>query len=220
MLNIMRLNVIYSFVYDLRKYKTIEEVENILFLLQYDHLNEKKYPLFHVKTHIGKNGIRVEYISDLLRISKRQSVDYKGYGLHLYRSIEKLYKKYKRISNEDIDKMVHNIISTQKLNKKYFVYNEYNNKYRKKARLTIRLNEYLFLPIVRNLLGLMSILSVFIMIASMYFTYVNKIVELSKEKYYFIVEIMLIGLISFIVWMYLTKKWMRPTEYELKHLND
>lgn len=220
MLNTKRLNVIYSNVYCLRKYRSVEDIENILFLLQYDHLKEKKYPLYCVKTHIGKNGVRVEYISDLLRVGKQKSIHYEGYGWRLYRTIENLYKKYKRVSNEDIEVLVHTIISTQKLNEKYFVCNEYNDKYRKRARLTIRTQEYLFLPFVKRILGAMSIISVIILLVTVYFVYFNKTVELTTEKYCSVMEISMIGFVSFISWIYMTKKWMCPTKYEVEHSSN
>ena len=217
MLNLEVLHTIGKLVKDLRDFTCAEEIEEMLFLLQYDYINKEGSPLYPVKTYIGENGIHIEYISDLLKVSKPLDVYSYSALFKYYYIIEEYYQKYKRCSSEEIKMMVKEIIDTKDLNEKYFVYDNYDYRYIKKARHEVRASKHIYVYYLKAALVLLYILP---LIALGILHYLSRIRTLSEEKYIFAYRFLVIGVICFIVWLIWTIKWRRPTDYEIEHMDQ
>lgn len=213
------LHAIYTSVHNLRDYKSTDEIEGMLFLLQYDYLNKVGFPLYPVKTYIGDNGIHMEYISDLLKVSEPIDIYNNGLWFTYYKelAVKEYYQKYSGCSSEEINMLVKEIISTNDLNMKYFVYGNYDYRYIKKARLTIRESKQFFSYCIKCTLVLFYILPLYSLGTLLY---VSGIRRVSEEKYLFVYRFLVIGAICFIIWVLWTNKWKRPTDYELEHMNQ
>ena len=217
MLNLEVLHTIGKLVKDLRDFTCAEEIEEMLFLLQYDYINKEGSPLYPVKTYIGENGIHVVFISDLLKVSEPLDVYSYSALFKYYYIIEEYYKKYSRCSSEEIKMMVKEIIDTKDLNEKYFVYDNYDYRYIKKARHEVRASKHIYVYYLKAALVLLYILPLPSVGIIHYYATIR---PMSEEKYLFVYRFLVIGVICFIIWLIWTIKWRRPTDYEIEHADQ
>lgn len=205
-----------------------DEIEKILFLMQYDALRNGRKPVYKYRTYIEDNKIRIKYMSDLLRVMTLTDI---AIGRTNVSFADKEYiqenkehiQEYIGFSNEKLDEVVNWVVKDGVLAPKYFTFKKYNNKI---MRLFARfqnwfinhhaLKGYVFVALTMFLLAMLVCCAVLISI----------FMSLGKEYYdqtmIVIKGLITIVIIAFIPWLALTIKITRPTKYEkeIKIQND
>lgn len=121
-----------------------ENLENILFLLQYDSLQDKKNkkPFIPYKIYIDGDVIRIRFISDLFQVIKTMGNYWIGargsfppipwHGPTDEYKYMNLLEKYKSLPIEQIKLRVNEIMKSENLDSKYFIYGKYDDKFMRK----------------------------------------------------------------------------------------
>lgn len=208
-----RIEKIYStlgYVYFSKK-SNIGILEYIIFLIQYDSLNQS--PFLKEKIYIDRYNIRIEYLSDLLRVGHFNYFLPRGANTSTLDKYVIELRKYMNLSDGDIQKKVFDIIDNVELNNRYFVYDKYSNKkLRILARLKIKSLEHAWKGYFRLILFAMLV-GLFIAIC------ISFPIAIYNDVYYVNIKlvsiVMIMEIILLIIYLYWTWLWMRPSKYEL-----
>lgn len=205
----MWMNVVYTLLTEnLYKKRSVEIIEYLVFLVQIESLNYYK-PFIPYKIYIFNNQIRIPYLSDLLRINKPIYIMYNGYNLDKFDRYLKLFNEYNKMTDDEIKQTAIEVINKGELNKKYFIYCEYNSKkYSYLARITYNRHSNLVLAFICSLamvFSLSAIICIIITILNMIgFIHLK---ELVYNKIYFV---MIIGIVCILIYaslmIYFSKK--------------
>lgn len=103
---------------------TIEGIEMILLLMQFESLKKYQVPLLLFKIYIYDGRIYHEYLSEILRVAQSKHIIDERYRIWTYLKKYKyddMLKKYSKYSEEELNEMVENIVASKNLNEKYFI---------------------------------------------------------------------------------------------------
>lgn len=107
---------------------TIIKLEKILFLMQCESLVKYNIPLLVYKTYIHDNKIYLRYLSDLLRVNKPHTASDNRYLIFMkvekYK-YEQMMNKYNKMSNDELDTKILELVRNDLLPCEYFSYEEY-----------------------------------------------------------------------------------------------
>ncbi|MFV0393963.1 MAG: hypothetical protein ACK5LC_06160 [Coprobacillaceae bacterium] len=125
----------------------IHDVENVLFLMQYNRLKDENKPLYEGETYITEEGIKVSIVSDLLRVMPMEEFTFYPNKPSIFIKVPNIYtieknrkeaEQYAKITTEEISKRVIQIIESNDLDKRYFVFKN------------IKINKIEFSPDIRQ----------------------------------------------------------------------
>lgn len=192
-------------------------LEAIIFLIQLESLNTFKRPFYKYKTFVDGNKIRIPYLSDLIRISP--IITFSNDHIYASKSMDKyirIFKKYKKMSDEEIFKKIEYYIKNR-VHSKYIILKKYSNSnLRRIARLKIMdSNCNIIKFLLRKFIGLLA----FIYFFGSIFLYIfinNNILE-SKYIENILPILFVLSIILGFIWWKWTWSWMKPTEYEARN---
>ena len=208
------------------KMATIEDAEKVLFLMQYDRFKKEKRLVYEGMTYISEKGIRITYISDLLRVMpptelgfypSRPTVLLRRPSFHTILRNEKEAKEYAKLSFEEINEKVNAIIENEKLSRWDFTFKKYKNKKRRiQARYKARVSSKKSSKDMLELFGFFF-LGIFVMMMIMFnIALLIKIVIGTVEKGEILMCIVLL-LLVLIPWLIEFYRWTRPTDFEIEN---
>ncbi len=203
----------------------IDQLMRILFLIQINSLKTKGKPFYRYKTYFDGKKVSIAYLTDLLEISPIIvfSNDH-IYGNRKMKSYLKFFKKYIKMSEQDIINKINQYIDNNKAGKYYKISSYTNHNLRRIARLKIN-NETkgIVKVILRKFLGFLALSFMMPLIGIVYLFEINfSVGKLSNQDLLQI--IIVLSILSFIfgaIWWLWTWRWMQPTEYEIsKNRNE
>ena len=183
--------------------------------------------IYH-KIYIYENSIRIEHLSDLLRVSEVLSERLASNRYNLFLEIDpmaqmnkmkkykKMFDKYVKYSDEEINGLVNRSIIDRKLDPLYYTFRGYNRKFiRIRARMTANQDGHFIKYFLWLFYGLINLAIIVPLIVSLLIP--NSITKMSINQY---ISYSILALLCFIPWMLWTRKWMRPTPFEIKNGYD
>lgn len=195
-----------------------QRLEKICFLMQFESLNKLKKPMFMCKIYLEGNNIKIEYLSDIFRVMSPDR-----FGYHRFGSVKKMDKyikmirKYKNLTDEELDKKIYEILNNAELSTHYFIQKKYKNKkMRYYARMISRSNTHLGLNVLKTLLGLICFI-VLILTPVLYCSLKVLGFEVLPLESLVTINNLIVILPILFLWVTWTCLWLQPTKYELFH---
>lgn len=213
------MHKIYNYIcsyYLIKNPNSIFKLECILFLMQIESIEKYGKLFYKYKTYVYQKQIRIPYLSDLLRVSPiiLLSNDH-IYGTKKIDKYLKMFKKYSKLSENEIYEKIDSIIS-KNIYKKYWSCSVYENgNLRRIARLRVNHESRGILKsLLRKIFGFLSFAYLFGLLCCKYYEYIFS--EEIKVDFQDITQMFIILTLIFgIIWWIWTWKWMQPTEYEI-----
>lgn len=203
--------------------RTTTSLEHILFLLQVESLHENKvcipYPIY-----IEGTTIKIPFISDMLQVTRCCELQigygrkwFGGFSKDFYDMCEynKLSLKYKKMTDQQLQEKVAELINSKALNPTYFIKSKYKNTLLLKyAHYLARTDQHPFKTVAYMLFTFIILWLVIAPILLIPIIAVRGNITLMEISNLIYIE--LLGLLLLGVWGVWTKRWLQPTEYE-KH---
>ena len=200
----------------LKNKRPLKIMEYLVFLVQCDSLSKFKSPLIPYPIYIFRGEVKIPYISDLCRVSNIFFISGSGYNeiFNPDKNKIKLFNKYKKFTNEEIETLALKKIQEIDKNSKCFYFSEYENKWlRLKARhVSNEMNHIFGLYVKRMLATLVVSLSLMYMCIFLGMVFNLSVIEkLDLSRIFGTFIIFIVMLLFYFAW---TWKWTRPTEIE------
>ncbi len=218
-MHILWLRKIYSYMgasYFSNKNNKIEIFEYLLFLVQYEVLQNKNKSFLREKIYIDGNNVRIKYISDLIRVRPFGFVRALGEDIDSLNEYVIIMKKYMAMGNSQIEKEVIHILSEKKLDERYFVFRKYKSSFMR-CNARVFAHDVGYKSFIRTyILNLLTIAMLFALLYSyLYISSVDKnVLQENIHIFMFFVIAEVILIIISIIWTYL---WSKPTKYEIEN---
>lgn len=214
-MNLKKSNIIYSiFLDNIGGNRDVQTIEYLIFLTQLESIKELKKPMLNNIIYIQNKTIRIEYISDLLRVGSKTYIAYRGNDITQMFPYVDILHKYDKYTNDEIEDLIKKIVIDKNLDETLFLNENYKNKYRKIARFVMNQHNHLISKMILYILiGLPCIVLFIMTLIGTYFVsrYPEK-VQIGMEHISLFMIIDLLLLITFVCWIFI---WMRPTKYEI-----